>query len=574
MKKKHVVASAVLATSMIFTSLGGASGAEAEKKLQQAKNPDFAPAMVNKNDNKLFDNLEAMLTEKKATDKVEVIIQFDESMANQKAHKAILNKVGKFETKFKFDKAVNGVAATLTKKQIEQLERIPFVKSVEYDAPVKAFNGTANTWFGTEKARADYGLTGDGDGNVNSYSKDDQVVAVIDTGIDASHVDLDEGKVIGWKDLVNNRTAPYDDQGHGTHVASTVAGDGDGNPTHKGVAPGAALVGVKVLDSQGSGSMSNVTAGIEWAVENKDVYGIEVLSLSLGTSASSDGTDSTSQAVNNAVDAGLAVTVAAGNAGPSKKTIGSPGAAEKVITVGAGADLGEGGFFLAYFSSRGETADGRIKPDVVAPGYNLTAAEANSGSGYVTYSGTSMATPFTAGTIALMLEANPSLTPNQVKNIIADTAEDWGPSGIDVDYGHGFLDGFAAISDAGNLSGTNIAKPNHFAEQNSLGGSGAADTYQFTVDNTDYPAAVTLIIPDWQPGFLWWGSEPDFDVYLYNPSGQQVAKAEGTERQETLTFNPTATGTYTLKVSSYSGDGSYYLDLSAGTNGLNLTSNQ
>ncbi|MCF6411155.1 S8 family serine peptidase [Pseudalkalibacillus salsuginis] len=574
MKKKHVVASAVLATSMLLTSIGGASGAEPGKKLQQAKNPDFAPAMVNKDDNKLFDNLESMLSEKQASDKIGVIVRFDDSMANQKAHEAIMNKVGKFNTKFTFDKAINGVAATMTKKQIQQLENLPFVKSVEYDAPVKAFNGTANTWFGTEKARADYGFTGDGDGNTASYSKDDQVVAVIDTGIDASHVDLDEGKVIGWKDFVNNRTTPYDDQGHGTHVASTVAGDGDGNPTHKGVAPGAALVGVKVLDSLGSGSMSNVTAGIEWAVENKDVYGIEVLSLSLGTSASSDGTDSTSQAVNQAVDAGLVVTVAAGNSGPSKKTVGSPGAAEKAITVGAGADVGEGGFFLADFSSRGETADGRIKPDIIAPGYNLTAAEANSGNGYVTYSGTSMATPFTAGTIALMLEANSALTPSQVRNVLADTAEDWGPAGKDVDYGHGRLDGFAAISDAGNLSGTNIATPNHFAEQNSLGGSGAADTYQFTVDNTNYPSAVTLIIPDWQPGFLWWGSTPDFDVYLYNPSGQQVAKSEGTERQETITFKPTTTGTYTLKVSSYSGNGSYYLDLSAGTNGLNLTSNQ
>jgi serine protease AprX len=124
------------------------------------------------------------------------------------------------------------------------------------------------------------------------------------------------------------------------------------------------------------------------------------------------------------------------------------------------------------------------------------------------------------------------------------------------------------------LTGTNIEKPNHFAKQNALSGSGATDSYEFTVNNADYPAAVTLIIPDWQPGFLWWGSDPDFDVYLYDPSGQQVALAEGTERQETLTFNPTTTGKYTLEVSSYSGNGDYYLDLSAGTDGLSLTSDQ
>lgn len=571
MKKKHVVASTVLATSMLFTSIGGVSGADFEKKM--SKNPVMPQAMVNVNNNKVYDNLESMLKEKSQTDIINVIIQFDETLANEKAHQSIQKKIGKFKTKHKFSKALNGVAASMTKKQIEKLEKMPFVKSIEYDAPIQATNGTANTWFGTEKARTDFGLTGNSDGNVNTYSKDDQVVAVIDTGIDANHVDLDEGKVLGWKDLVNNRTTPYDDNGHGTHVASTVAGDGDGNPTHKGVAPGAGLVGIKVLDSQGSGSMSTVTAGIDWAVANKDVYGIEVLSLSLGTSASSDGTDSTSVAVNNAVDAGLVVTVAAGNSGPGKKTIGSPGAAEKAITVGAGADLGEGGFFLADFSSRGETADGRIKPDIFAPGYNITAAQTNTTNGYVTYSGTSMATPFTAGTIALMLEANNGLTPTDVKSILSNTAEDWGPAGKDIDYGHGRLDGYEAIKDAGNLSGTNIVTPNHFAEQDSLGGSGSEDTYQFTVNNTSYPTAVTMIIPDWKASW-WFGGSPDFDVYVYDPSGVQVGKAEGTKRQETISFTPSTTGTYTLKVSSYSGSGSYYVDLSAGTDGLTQTSNQ
>ncbi|WLD94169.1 S8 family serine peptidase [Alkalihalobacillus sp. AL-G] len=571
MKKKHVVASAVLATSMLFGSLGGASAADHEKKAP--KNPNLAPAMVNLDNNKIFDNLEKKLAQKDENESLPVIIQFDESMASPKAHEAIQKRLGKFKTSHVFKSALNGMSATMTKKQIEQLEKVPFVKSVEFDAPVQAFNGTANHWFGTEKARGDFGFTGDGDGNVDSYSKDDIVVAVIDTGIDASHVDLDEGKVLGWKDFVNNRSTPYDDQGHGTHCSSIVAGDGDGNATNKGVAPGAGLVGVKVLDSQGSGSMSDVTAGIDWAVQNKDVYGIEVLSLSLGTSASSDGTDSTSVAVNNAVDSGLVVTVAAGNSGPSKQTIGSPGAAEKAVTVGAGADLGEGGFFLAYFSSRGETADGRIKPDIVAPGYNITAAEANTGNGYITHSGTSMATPFTAGTVALMLDANPSLSPSQVDITLADTAEDWGPAGKDVDYGHGFLQGYDAIADAGNLSGTDVAKPNHFAEQNSLSGTGSVDTYTFDVTNTNYPAAFTMIITDWQASWFW-GGDPDFDVYVYDPSGQLVGQAEGTERQETVTFNPTSTGTYTIQVSSYSGSGDYYLDLSAGAGGLNLTSNQ
>src|SRR5690606_17147010 len=148
---------------------------------------------------------------------------------------------------------------------------------------------TANHWSGTEKARADFGITGDRDGNQNSYSKDDVVIAVIDTGIDANHVDLSGGKVSGWRDSVNNRTSPYDDQGHGTHVAGIAAGSGDGNAAYKGVAPGAALVGIKVLDRNGSGTMSNVIAGIDWAISNKDTYGIDIINMSLGTTGSSDG---------------------------------------------------------------------------------------------------------------------------------------------------------------------------------------------------------------------------------------------------------------------------------------------
>jgi serine protease AprX len=98
----------------------------------------------------------------------------------------------------------------------------------------------------------------------------DIVIAVIDTGIDAAHADLNGGKVIGWRDWVNNRPSAYDDHGHGTHCAGIAAGTGASNPAYKGVAPGAALVGLKVLNSSGSGSLSNVAAAMDWAVTNKD----------------------------------------------------------------------------------------------------------------------------------------------------------------------------------------------------------------------------------------------------------------------------------------------------------------
>jgi len=132
------------------------------------------------------------------------------------------------------------------------------------------------------------------------YNGSGIVVAVIDTGIDASHPDL-QGKVIGWKDFVNNRTTPYDDNGHGTHVAGIIASTGaasDGK--YKGIAPGAKLVGVKVLNANGSGSVSTIIAGVDWVIQHKDEYNISVINLSLGSSQSSDGTDALSQEVDKA----------------------------------------------------------------------------------------------------------------------------------------------------------------------------------------------------------------------------------------------------------------------------------
>ena len=521
--------------------------------------------MQDSNKNKLFDNLEAKIAGKPDSEKFPVIIIFNKNIADNELLN-ISKSIGKFNIKHKY-KIIPGIAATLTKGQINAWSKLDIVKQIEYDEPVYATLDTATKWFGVTKARSDFGVTGDRDGNASSYSKNDIVIAVIDTGIDGSHVDLAGGKVIEWQDFVNGKSTPYDDNGHGTHVASIAAGTGTGNNLYKGVAPGAALVGIKVLDSNGSGSMSTVTAGIDWAVQNKDVYGIKVINLSLGTSTSSDGTDSTSLAVNGAVDSGIVVVVAAGNSGPARYTIGSPGAAEKAITVAAMADVGELGFNLASFSSRGPTADGRIKPDIAAPGYNITAAKANSINGYVTYSGTSMATPFVAGTVALMLSANINLAPLDAKNIIMTTAKSWGPPSKNIDYGVGRLDAYEAIKTAGNFTGTNISVPNHYYAKESLPGSRYSDIWTFNVTDTSYPIAITFIIPDWA------NYNPDFDIYLYDPTGTLVKSSTGTQRQETITYIPTQTGTYYIKVYSFRGSGNYYFDLSVGGGSLTLSSN-
>lgn len=565
---------AILLSAVMIASLGSYGFAVNDKdkvdksdKVTAQMELKEVKQMYDKDKDKLFESLSDKISAAKEEEDLPVIVVFKDKFDDTKKKK-VKDLVGDYEAKHEF-KNIPATAMKLNKKQISQLSELDIIDHIEYDEPVKAFNDTANYWFGTEKARTDFGVDGNTDGSLSSYSKDDVVVAVIDTGIDDDHVDLDGGKVIGWKDYVNGKTSAYDDNGHGTHVAGIVAGEGDGNSAYEGVAKGAALVGVKVLDGNGDGYTSDVTAAIDWCVSNKDTYGIEVINMSLGSSGSSDGTDSTSLAVNEAVANGITVVVAAGNEGPSSYTIGSPGAAEDAITVANMIDVGEEGFGLAYLSSRGPTADNRIKPDIGAPGTNITAPQTNSTNGYVTYSGTSMATPFTAGTIALMLEADPSLTPSQIKNILISTAEDWGTNGQDTEYGYGRLDGYAAVESAGGFNGTNIDVPDHMYGSEDLTARRNSDIWEFTVNSTSDPIAITLIMPDWSNS-----RNPDFDVYLYDASGTKVASSTGTGRQENINYTPTSTGTYKIEVYSYYRTGDYYFDLSADGSGLTLTQDQ
>lgn len=201
-----------------------------------------------------------------------------------------------------------------------------------------------------------------------------------------------------------------------------------------GVAPGALLMNAKVLNRYGWGYESWVIEGIEWAVNN----GAHVISMSLG-GGFTDGTDPLSQACDWAVSQGVNVVVAAGNEGSEYWTITSPGSAFNVITVGASTKLDE----ISWFSSRGPTQDGRIKPEIVAPGEGILAARL--GGGYVSYSGTSAATPHVSGAVALVLQKNPSLTPGEVKDLLLSTAK-FLPSYNVYEQGSGRLDIASAIN--------------------------------------------------------------------------------------------------------------------------------
>ncbi len=513
---------------------------------------------------KLSEGLESRLARAGAREQVPVIVTLANPVSQTRLAR-LQRDVGDLGVAQRFT-VVPAFTAQLRPATVRALAAQPQIVAIEEDAQVRAFNDSAQEAFGVAKARLDVpGLDGDGDGDVRTYSRDDLVAAVIDTGIDPNHLDLDGGKVIAFADLVNGRTAAYDDNGHGTHVAGTIAGDGDGDgdadKRHRGVAHAAALVGVKVLDESGIGTTSDIVAGLDWVVAHRDTYGIEAVNLSLGSTGCSDGTDAKSRAVDAAKAAGLVVTVSAGNAGPAMCTIGSPAAAAGAITVGAMADTGANGFRQAAFSSRGPTADGRIKPDLSAPGVSVTSAQAGTTSGYQVLSGTSMAAPFVAGVALLMRDAAPLLTPDQVKEALRTHTVDWGSPGPDVDYGAGRLDAYAALAASAPGLTQPPDVPAHATVHGSLPGTGAQTDHPIEVSDTRFPIAATLVHRSVTTATA---SSPDFDLVLLDPGGVAVAKAGTTRRQEGLGYEPATTGPYVLRVTSYSGSGDYVLDLSAG----------
>ncbi|MGW6009314.1 S8 family peptidase [Streptomyces sp. NPDC055210] len=268
-------------------------------------------------------------------------------------------------------------------------------------------------------------------------------VAVLDTGVDAEHPDL-AGKVAASRSFVPDQ-AVQDGHGHGTHVASTIVGSGaasDGR--RKGVAPGAELVVGKVLGDDGRGQSSWIIAGMEWAAHS----GAKIVSMSLGGTASGP-SDVLSETVDELSDStGALFVVAAGNAGPSEQTIGTPGIADSALTVGA-VDSSDR---LAPFSGRGpRLGDSAVKPEITAPGAAITAARASGTSmgtpvdaDYTTAGGTSMATPHVSGAAALVAQAHPDWTGRQIKEALASTARTNADDSV-FEQGDGRVDAVRAV---------------------------------------------------------------------------------------------------------------------------------
>ena len=241
-----------------------------------------------------------------------------------------------------------GEALKVTAADIEVLSKQEDVEQVWPDLPVHTCLNTSVPKIEVPKVW-EVGLKGEG-----------IKIAVVDTGIDDTHPDF-AGRIVATKSFVGD--SARDDNGHGTHVAGITAGSGaKANGKYVGVAPAASLYVAKVLRADGGGSMSGVMAGIEWAVLEQQV---QIINLSLGGSGPCDGTDALSTLCDEAVQqAGVVVCAAAGNSGPGSSTVGAPGCARYVITVGASTDNDR----MASFSSRGPTSDGRVKPDLVFSG--------------------------------------------------------------------------------------------------------------------------------------------------------------------------------------------------------------
>lgn len=359
-----------------------------------------------------------------------------------KARMALMKIAPEAKIKRSFKNTFDGISIDII-SDIKDMASLPYVKRIYVDGEVNATLYESVPLINANKVW-DLGFDGKG-----------VDIGIIDTGVDYKHPDLggcfgSKCKVIGGYDFVNNDADPMDDHGHGTHVAATAAGRG----TLNGVAPAANIYAYKVLSAKGSGRQSDIIAAIESSIDpngDRDFSDhLDVISLSLGGFGNPD--DPMSKSIDNAVKGGVVAVVSAGNRGPSHQSIGSPGTARKAITIGA-TDKSD---VIAEFSSRGPVIwnDGMQinKPDVVAPGVSICAAQHDDvlpekecfDLNHIAISGTSMAAPHVSGLAALLLQKNPTWSPYEIKETIKNTA-------INLNYeedtqGKGRIDALNAIN--------------------------------------------------------------------------------------------------------------------------------
>lgn len=272
-------------------------------------------------------------------------------------------------------------------------------------------------------------------------------IAVIDTGV-ASHRDLRD-RIVAWTDLVHGQKRPYDDHGHGTHVAGIAGGDGhQSKGRYAGMAPEASIVGIKAFDDDGHANASRVIQALQWALDNRQTFNIRVVNLSIGTRASLPWkNDPLVTAVERAWHAGLFVVTATGNKGPKAATVESPGISPSAITVANADTRGTARHDddrIYRSSGRGPTPIDRLdKPDVCAPGTDINSCDTSVG--YKRMTGSSMAAPMVAGCAALLLGAHPQTAPDALKQAFMRSALPL-PEETAASEGSGMIDPAAALA--------------------------------------------------------------------------------------------------------------------------------
>jgi serine protease AprX len=364
------------------------------------------------------------------SDKVQVIVH----CKDYESRRAILEKFGYIKYRLPM---IDAYVIEIDSDKIDSIKELEGLINVEMDTHITAQMNRVNDIIECKWAHRN-GYFGKGVG-----------VAIVDTGI-CLHKDFSEGgnRVVAFKDFVNGKKETYDNNGHGTHVAGIIGGNGfSSKGKYIGIAPACNLIVLKVLDHRGDGNISDVLAGLQWIIDNSKKYNIRVVNISVGTSAK-DTLDENSllvQGVNAVWDSGIIVVVAAGNNGPGPMSISTPGISRKVITVGSSDDNVSVEVFGSKskdYSGRGPTPYCIKKPDIVAPGSNIISCNINryvtktrgnaiyqtadSPMMYTIKSGTSMATPVVSGAIALLLSAYPNLSNKDVKLKLRDSAVDLG----------------------------------------------------------------------------------------------------------------------------------------------------
>ncbi|HEX8360558.1 MAG TPA: S8 family peptidase [Longimicrobium sp.] len=436
--------------------------------------------------------------------------------------------IAKVDPRHVYTAALTGFAAELNSGQLNALRNNPNVDYIEQDARVQATTTQSNATWGLDRSdqralplNGTYNYTPTGAG-VNVY--------IIDTGIRFAHAEFitnGVSRAVSGYDAVDGGAAD-DCNGHGTHVAGTVGGNS------YGVAKGAKLYGIRVLDCAGSGTNSGVIAGMDWVAQNHVKPAAANMSLGGGASQATD------DAIQRMVNAGVTVVVAAGNENQNACNV-SPARAAAAITVGATTNTDA----RASFSNFGSCLD------IFAPGNNITSAWYTGNTATNTISGTSMASPHVAGVAALYLQGTPSASPAAVTNALVTTATSGKVTSLGTGSPNKLL--FSLLT----TETTTPPPATGTTYTGTLSGTGASaiqpnGTYY-------YSAAAGSHI-----GALQGPTGTDFDLVLQKWNGSSwvvVARSESASSTENINYSGTGASYYRWVVSSYSGSGSYTFTL-------------